>query len=217
MLKAVIFDMDGVLINSTEYTWQSFNTVLKQFGAKFSSSDIKKYLGVSLQDKWQIWKKKYGITGYDVDSFSRKATEIEFKLMKKELRPSGVLNNFLQSLKEKGLKLAVATSSNRERVEKILEMLEIKGFFEALVTAEDVKKSKPNPEIFLKAAAKLKTSPENCVVFEDAVNGIEAARKAGMKVVALQTEFHSKEELKYAEKIIRNFSEIDAETLEKMV
>ncbi|MFA5084218.1 MAG: HAD family phosphatase [Candidatus Paceibacterota bacterium] len=216
MLKAVIFDMDGVLINSTKYIWKSFNILLKDSGVHFSDKDIKKYLGFSLRDKLELWKKDYGIGDYNLEEFSRKAGKMELEFMKKELHPNEDLDRFLNELKDNGIKLAVATSSLRWRAEKILEVLQIKEFFDAIVTAEDVKNHKPSPDIFLEAAKQLDENPENCVVFEDAVNGIEAAKKGNMKAIAMKTEFHSRKELKNADLIIDDFSEINLKKLEKL-
>lgn len=216
MLKAIIFDMDGVLINSTKYIWESFNILLKDSGIQFSNNEIKKYLGFSLRDKLRLWKQDYGIKEYNLEEFSREAGEIELELMKKELHPNKSLNKFLKEAKEKGIKLAVATSSLRWRAEKILEVLKIKEIFDAIVTAEDVENHKPNPDIFLEAAKQLNENPENCVVFEDAANGIEAARRGNMKVIAMKTEFHSEEELKEADIIIKDFSDINVERLRKL-
>lgn len=216
MLKAIIFDMDGVLIDSTEYIWKSFNLLLKDQGVQFSDADIKKYLGISLRDQLNIWEKEYGIKRYNLEEFSRKSGEIELELMKKELHPNKSLNKFLKEAKEKGIKLAVATSSLRWRAERILGLLQIKEIFNAIVTAEDVENHKPNPDIFLEAAKQINSLPENCIVIEDAANGIEAARRGFMKVVAMKTEFHSEEELKQADIIINNFSEINIEKLSKL-
>lgn len=101
MLKAVIFDMDGVLINSTKYIWESFNILLKDSRIKLSNQDIKKYLGFSLRDTFKLWERDYGIKGYDLKEFSREAGEIELELMKKDLHPNDNLNKFLKELKRK--------------------------------------------------------------------------------------------------------------------
>ena len=96
--------------------------------------------------------------------------------MKKELHPNKSLNKFLKEAKEKGIKLAVATSSLRWRAERILGLLQIKEIFNAIVTAEDVENHKPNPDIFLEAAKQINSLPENCIVIEDAANGISSQK-----------------------------------------
>lgn len=215
-IKAVIFDMDGVLVNSTKYIWKSFNILLKEEGVHFSDDDIKKYLGHSLRDDLALWKKEYKIKDYNLEEFSRKAGEMELGFMKKELKDNKNLMELLKLLKKDSIKLAVATSSLRWRAEKILDLLKIKGYFDVIVTAEDVKNHKPSPEIFLEAAKRLKVNPEYCVVIEDAANGIEAAKAGKMKAIAFLTPYHTKQELSKADLIISDFKELNLEKLEKI-
>ena len=217
MLKAILFDMDGVLVDSSRYIQHAFNVVLQDSGVQLSTEQFKKYLGQSLKDKLRLWKQDYGIKDYDVEEFSREAGKIELDLMKKDLQCNYALHAFLKEAKEHGLKLAVATSSLRWRAEKIVEMLGIQHYFSALVTAEDAENHKPAPDLFLEAARQLGVNPAYCVVFEDAVKGIEAARKGGMRCVAVKTEFHSMEELEKADIIITDFSEIDVAKLKKQL
>ncbi len=213
MLKVIIFDMDGVLVNSTKYIWESFNILLKDSGIQFSNKEIKKYLGLSLKDKLRLWKRDYGINEFNLEDFSRKAGEIELNLMKKDLKLNENINSLIKEAKSKGIKLAVATSSLRWRAEKILDLLKIKEKFDIIITAEDVINHKPSPDIFLKVANKLNENPKNCLVFEDAKNGIEAAKKGNMKVVAIKTEYYSEEDLKNADLIINDFSEVNIQKL----
>ena len=216
MLKAIIFDMDGVLINSVNYNWKSFNIAIKDSGIQLSNEDIKRGIGISIKDKLRLWKKDYGIKDYDPEEFSRKVGEIELELMKKDLHLNKALNKLLREAKEKQIKLALATLSLRWRVDKILGLLKIKDVFDEIVTAEDVENHKPSPDIFLKAAEQMNENPQDCVVFEDALSGIEGAIRANMKVVAVKTGFFSEQELKDADMIINDFSEININKLKKM-
>ncbi len=217
-MKAIIFDMDGVLINSTKYVWESFNKLLEKYGVHFTKKDIKKYLGMSMRDKLNIWKKEYNIQEeINPLEFSKEAFKIELKLVEKELRPNKIILDLIDSAKNKNIKIAVATSSTNARAIKILELLKIKERLDYLVTAEDIEKHKPNPQIFLKAAEEIGISPKECVVFEDAVNGIQAAKSAGMKSIAILTEFTSKEDFENLSNLtIKDFSEISLEDLEKI-
>lgn len=208
-IKAIIFDMDGVLINSTKYIWKSFNKILGEEGVFIDDKSIKKYLGFSLRDKLKLWKKDYGIKEYDLEEFSKRAGELEFSYYRHRLGENENLKTLLKELKGKGFKLAVATSSLRWRAEKILDLLGIKDYFEVIITAEDIEKHKPNPEIFLKVAKKLNVKPKNCVVIEDAASGIEAAKRGEMKVIALLTKFQGKEDLKEADLIIKHLDELN--------
>ena len=215
MLKAIIFDMDGVLIDTIPYVWKSFNTILKEENIHFSKEYIKKNLARSLRDNLKAWKEEFNIKDYDIMEFSKKATEIQLDFLKDE-KPNKALINLLKQAKEQNLKCAVATSSLRWRTEKILDLLKIRTYFDAVVTANDVKNHKPSPDVFLEAAKQVNINPEECIVIEDAGNGIEAAKKGNMKAIGLITKHNSKEELKDADMIINDFSEIDIERLNEL-
>lgn len=212
MLKAIIFDMDGVLVDSIKPIWESFNLLLKEEGVHFSDEYIKKNLARSLRDNLAAWKKEFGIKEYDLMEFSKRAGEIQFELLKHEKVNQSLLNLLLQSRKQ-NIKCAVATSSLRWRAEKILDLLNIKEFFTVLVTADDIKNHKPAPDIFLEAARQLKIKPEECVVIEDAGNGIDAAKNANMKAIGLVTKYHPAHELKHADLVINDFSDINIDKI----
>jgi len=209
MIKAIIFDMDGVLIDSIKVIWDSFSEVL---GINFSDDYIKQNLATSLRDNLKKWETDFGIKDYDLMEFSKEAGDIQLNIFKKQkINPN--LLKLLNKLKEKGIKCAIATSSVRWRTEEILKILNITNFFEVVVTSEDVVKHKPNPDVFLKASELLEIKPENCVVIEDARNGIEGAKNANMKAIGLITNYNSAEELKHADLVIYNLSEINLDKI----
>jgi len=218
MLKEIIFDMDGVLIDSVRYNFESFNQLLKKYGVNLLEGEIKKFIGMSIRDKLNLWKKEYNIKEeIDPIEFSKQAFRISLKLMKKELKPNKKILNLIDSAKKQNIKIAVATSSTKERAEKILELLKVKDKLDLLITAEDVEKHKPDPQIFLETAKELNVKPKDCAVFEDAINGIRAAKRAGMKSIAILTEFTSKKDFKnLANLIIKDFSEINLKRLKRL-
>jgi len=210
---AVIWDMDGVLVDSTKNIWDSFNKLLKPHGIQFSDEDIKKYLGRSLRDQIASWKERWDIN-LEVEKFSKEAGEAELEVMEKKADKN--LLKLLNELKKNKVPMGVGTSSLRWRAEKILDLLEIKDYFSVLVTAEDVTNHKPNPDIFLKVGEKLGVKPENCVVIEDAASGIEAAKRGNMKAIGYLTKYHKKSELEKADLVIENFSDISLSKIHKM-
>jgi HAD superfamily hydrolase (TIGR01509 family) len=216
MLQAIIFDMDGTIVDSTKYIWESFNALLKDQGVHFTDDDVKRFLGLSLRDQIEIWKKDYGVKDIVLEDFSRKATDLQLELLKNEFALRKGLQELLDDAKKHNIKLAVATNSRIWRTKKYLEALKIEDYFDATVTSEEVHNHKPNPDLFLEAARRLNVNPENCVVFEDAADGIEAAVRSGMKSVAVKTRFHTKEELHKADLIINDFSEINIDKLKKL-
>lgn len=207
--------MDGVLIDSPKYIWKSFNTILAEEGVHVDDKAIKKYLGKRLKDQLQMLKEDFGIKDYDVDEFSKRAGELESGFYKEELNHLNV-KKIIINLKKTGFKLAVATSSLKWRADKILDILKIKDYFEAITTAEEIEKGKPNPEMFLKAAKKLNVKPEECVVIEDAVNGIQAAKNAGMKTIALLTKFHTRKDFKDADLIVSSLDELNENLIKNL-
>ncbi len=213
---AVIFDMDGVLIDSTKHIWDSFNIMLEPKRFRFNATHIKKYLGNSLRDQVLMWKADHGIDVGDYKEFSAKANVIQLELMGKSLIPNANLLHLLQELKKKKVPMAVGTASQRPRAEKMLDLFGIRDYFEVLVTANDIEKHKPNPEVFLKAAEELGIAPERCVVIEDAGSGIQAAKNGGMKAVGFLTEWNDREELSGADALINGFADISYERLRNL-
>ena len=218
MSRAIIFDMDGVLVNSPPYITKAFNTILKEYGVVLTQEQRKKTLGLSLRDQIKEWRDEFGLPEIDPLEFSKNSFKIELSLMQHELRPNQRIISLITAAKQKGIKIAVATSSTKERAKSILDLIQISKLLDVLVTAEDVAKHKPNPDLFLKAAELVGAKPCECIVFEDAKNGIEAANRAHMKSIAVLTEFNTKNDFEgMADFIIKDFSEIDLKRLEKIL
>jgi HAD superfamily hydrolase (TIGR01509 family) len=211
-MYAVIFDMDGVLVDSHDLIWKSHNEVLGKQGIHLTEQDIKRYLGKSLRDDVEDWKTRYGYNS-DLETHTKASWEIQVKLLEQMKADKGLIA-LLEELKAKGIPLGVGTSSQRFKAEKILELLGIEKYFPVLVTANDVHLHKPNPDLFLEVARRLEIHPRNCVVIEDAGNGIEAAKRAGMITVGYINGKNGYEEVKEADKVIKDFSELSHKTLQ---
>jgi HAD superfamily hydrolase (TIGR01509 family) len=210
MLKGLIFDLDGTLIDSHKYIWPSFEKLL---GIKLTDEDIQQALGLPLKDFLKVWGKKYGIKPLEFREFSKKSADNALALMRQDNNYNSGLHNLLQNAKRKEMKIAIATSSTRWRADQIIDILEIRSHLDYLVTTEDVTNNKPHPEIFLTAAQAIGVSPSECLVFEDAISGLTAAKRAGMKSIAMKTEYCSQEDLKDASRIITSFSDITLQQL----
>jgi len=212
---AVIFDMDGVLIDSTYYIWESFRQLLSPYGIKIANDQINKYLGHSLRDLIKIWEEEYNIKLPPYDQFSKEALEIQLKMMK-GIPVKQDLIILLTDLKSHQVSMAVGTSSLTYRTNMILRNLGVEGYLDAIVTADDVSEHKPNPHVYLEAAKKIKVDPRRCVVIEDAATGIEAARRAGMKSIGYLTKYNSAESLKSANLLIKGFDELSVEKIKSL-
>jgi len=207
MLKAIIFDMDGVLTNTPKFVWMTHNKLLAEFNKHIPDSKIPQYLGRNLKNQIDLFEKNFNISIDEKLYMNRFEVEMQYHI--KHIEKNISLSHLMKSLKKK-FKLAVATSSPKSRTEHILKNLGINNKFEVIITSENVKKHKPSPDLFIEASRRLEVKPEECLVIEDSANGIEAAKNANMKIIALKTEFQSEEELKDADLIIHDLYEIEA-------
>jgi beta-phosphoglucomutase len=215
MIKVVIFDMDGVLVDTPKYVTIAFNQLLEKYGAHMDPEYRKKTIGRSLRDQIEMWRKDFNIKEeIDPIKFSKEAFAIELGLMKEKIKPDEYLLDLIRKLKDNNIKIAVATSSTKDRAIELLKLVDFFDKIDSLITAEDVNLHKPHPEIFIKTAEELGIEPENCIVIEDAVNGVQAANAAKMKSIAYLTPYHGIEEFKdIADMTIEDFSELDYEKI----
>jgi len=207
MIKAIIFDMDGVLVKTK--VWPIHNQILGRCGINVSKEQIPRYLGRPLTKQIDLLEKDYNI------NLDKKKYLQEFSVLQKEeinnLQKSEILIKLMKKINKFGFKISVATSSNRERATKILENIGIIDYLKDLVTKENCKNSKPHPEIFLKAVENLKLHPSECVVIEDSLNGIEAAKAAGTKTIGISGKYHLKSDFKNVNLAIDSLNEINFE------
>ena len=137
--------------------------------------------------------------------------------MKEDLKINPTLLKLLTDLSKNNVLMGVGTSSYTDRTHKILELLGIKNYFSAISTAEEIHEHKPNPHIFLDVAKKLGAHPKNCIVIEDASVGIEAAKRGNMKVVGYVHSYTTREQLKEANLIIEDFSELSYNVIREIL
>lgn len=212
MDKAVIFDMNGVIINDERIHQQSWKILCKKYNIRLTEEEFKNNIfGRTEADTFTyIFHKR--LTPSEIEKLSAERVKIVIEIFKPNLALTDGLLQFLKSLKNKKVPIAIATSSRKPYTNFILDNLKIRTYFQKVVTAEDINKGKPDPEIYLLTAKQLSKPPENCVVFEDTLSGIKSAKAAGMQVIAITTT-HKAEELSSADRVIRNFTEITADIL----
>ena len=220
MLKAIIFDMDGVLVNSVWGVRKSFVKVFEEYGIdteQFKTLNREKYEGRTLAEQLQMRKEDLNIQQpLDPITFSKKAFQYQLELSKGQYIPNPDTLQLIKEAKEKWIKIAVATSSVKERAITLLTLVEVFDKLDTFVSCEDITKGKPDPECFLKAAEALNINPENCLVIEDAINGIQAAKAAGMKAIAKVKPNHSLKEFNLSDMTFQHFEEISLSELEKL-
>lgn len=211
MIKfALIFDVDGVIINSTPYNKLAIDKLLSQHGftiADLNDTSNEGFRGRSLKDILTAAKSKYGVD-LDVETFSKQSGEISFAMMKADyqLQPDPSLIKLLKELKNHSIPMGIGSSSRRWRIDHILKIFNLADYFLVVITAEDVTTQKPDPNIFLTVAERLDVPANKCIVVEDAPSGIEAAKRADMKVVGFNG--FVKEHLVGTDLLINNWSDL---------
>jgi beta-phosphoglucomutase len=187
VIKACIFDLDGVIVDTAKYHFLAWQRLAKELGISFSLDDNERLKGVSRIRSLEIILEIGGLTR-TTDEMEAMATRknqwfVDYvNAMKPEEIYPGV-HKLLQALKASGIKVGLASSS--KNAPAVIRLLKIEHDFDAVVDGTMIVHTKPDPEIFLKAAAMLGVSPDACVVFEDAEAGVEAALNAGMKCVGI--------------------------------
>ena len=213
-LKLAIFDLDGVIVDTAKYHYLAWKRLAKELGFDFSERDNERLKCVSRMRSLQILLEIGGLRKTEVQQLqlaekkNRWYVEYILQMDQSEILP-GVLP-FLQELKESGVKIALGSASKNART--ILERLEITSLFDAVVDGNLVTKAKPDPEVFLLGAELLGIAPEAAVVFEDAQAGVEAALRAGMKVIGVG----DPQMLKHAHHVISGFASFDLAQLREV-
>ncbi|MDP3988346.1 MAG: HAD family phosphatase [Candidatus Levybacteria bacterium] len=214
MIKAVIFDLDGVISDTQSLHDEANSEILKSYGIKISSEAItKKWAGVPQRKLFETIFKENNVNP-DIDKAIFDKWALVIKRINQVKQIPGAIK-FVQKLQEENFSLAVASSATADFINRVLNVLKIKSYFTAIVNADEVKNGKPAPDIFQKTAEKLNINPSDCLVIEDAPTGVQAAKSAGMICIAI-TSTHKKEELIGADKIINSFSEVKVNDIIKI-
>ncbi len=206
--EAVIFDMDGTMVDNTKFHEKSVVQFLQARGIKLGAGEFKKrFFGkkndAALKD---IFGDKF--SKQEISNLADEREALYRKMYAPFIKEVQGLTELIKKIKAKGLKVAIATTAPKVNRKFVLDALNLHGNFEVIIGEEHVKKGKPDPEIYLKAAKALKVDPKDSLVFEDSRVGVKAAKNAGMTVVALLTT-HKKEELKEADFEVEHFEQVE--------
>ncbi|MFA5714871.1 MAG: HAD family phosphatase [Candidatus Paceibacterota bacterium] len=207
MIKGVIFDMDGVLTDNKEQDFTAWKRLFTDFGLDLNFEGYKSFTGMKGEAIVLKYIKPEAKEEEATMLTRRKEDYFIEEIKKTKIEPTKGVVRLLNDLKENNIKIGIGTAAMEFKAYAILKELGIKDFFEVLVSAEKVKKGKPDPETYLKVAEYLNLKPEECIVIEDAPNGIEAAKNGGIKCIAI-TSTHKESELQQADKIIDSFDEL---------
>ncbi len=192
-IAAVLFDMDGVLVDSEAYIRQAAMAMFAEKGHPVLPEDFLPFTGMGENRYLGGVAEKYSIP-FDLEKDKARTYEIYAGLVKGKLDPLDGVHEFIKTCQGRGLKIAVASSADPVKVNINLEEIGLdRSLFLAIVTGLDIEHKKPAPDIFLKAAGLLDSDPECCLVVEDAISGVAAGKAAGARVLALTTSFSSGE------------------------
>jgi beta-phosphoglucomutase len=210
---ACIFDMDGTMVHNIPAHREAWKSVIAKYDLTYSHELFNHF--TSNKD---IFTALFGreLSEAEWRGYSDEKEAIYHATYRPVMKPMKGLRRLLQSLRKNEVSAAVGTAAPTLNADFIIDGLKLRPYFQTIVDITQVENSKPHPEIFLTAAARLGVLPENCVVFEDSIPGVEAGKRAGMTVVAITTT-HTAEELVQADYIIKDYSEVSVEKIKLWV
>ena len=212
MFKAVIFDMDGVVVDTEPIHTTAEKSVLNDIGIDITLEEIRKYAGAASNVWFKEVLKRHSKVA-DVYELKRKKFDIVYENLEKDIPVVPGVLELIDSLGRNGIRLALASGSPKEFVNFIVSRLNLNEKFDEVIGLGDYSKSKPDPESFLLASRKLGVDPKDCVVVEDAHLGVLAAKNAGMKCVGFINENSGNQDLLEADLIVDDLNEL---TLDKI-
>jgi len=185
MIKAIIFDMDGLLIDSEPLWKKAEEKVFVSLGVPFSLKSSKETTGLRADEVVSHWYKKYPWKSQSLDNVTKQIEQEVLRLVKLEGKVKEGAIETVKACFNIGLPLAVASSSSPELIDCVLDKLKIRSFIKVIHSAHHEKYGKPHPAVYISTAKSLKVDPVNCLSFEDSVNGVLSAKSAKMKCIAV--------------------------------
>ena len=213
--RAVVFDLDGVLWDGEPLYHEAFNVVLAPYGHSISDDDYGNIIGHSVESAWQWVRERF-----DLDEspgrFYRAYDEAVLRLLQRPADPLPGVRDLLAELRKRGLPLGLASASLRQWVDATLRSLKLEDAFDAVVSASEVERAKPAPDLYLTAAKRLGVRPAACLAVEDTATGIAAAKAAGMFAVQVRAASTALPPLAEADLVIDDFSQLDLSLLDRV-
>ena len=205
MITGVIFDMDGVLVDSEPIYFELNQAMFRHFGFEVTAEEHNSFVGYPSRKIWAYLSKSRGKTLNMEEVMNHEADKTRETFSEANLEPMPGLTNLLEILTGKGIPLSVASSSAPKTIELVTRKIGVQNYFNHLVSGQQVKNGKPAPDIFLYAAKLLGLKPESCMVIEDSRNGARAAKSAGMVCIGYQNPNSGNQDLSICDTIIDRF------------
>ena len=211
MIKACILDMDGVIVDTEPIQLEAFRVFLNDYHIQVSEEFLESLIGYSVQDNMAyIQRQFFQDKEFDIHSSIRRRNDIYLKMIaQQKLEPIPGVMDLISFCQQKNLKLALASSSEQQQVDTIINRLVnvFRTIFEVVVTGDDVHNKKPAPDIYLQVVEKLKLPAQSCLAFEDSRAGVESAMAAGVICFAVRNRYADEKYLQKADRIINSITE----------
>ncbi|UCE83567.1 MAG: HAD family phosphatase [Deltaproteobacteria bacterium] len=214
-LEAVLFDMDGVIIDSEPLWTEAEIQFLARRSLSYSPQLKAVLMGRDSREAVGILIEHYNLSE-SVDDVIEERNELVAGLFRELLQPIPYALDLVKSVRHSGVKTSMASSSPKRLIELVMDKFSIAGLFDLVLSGDQVARGKPAPDIYLTAARELGVIPDNCLVIEDAPNGVASAKAAGMRCLAISTSTNAAE-LAMADKVVRSFAEVDLQLLQDLV
>lgn len=214
-LRALLFDLDGTLIDSEFFHFECWNEILEEFGVKLTYNDwLDNYAGVPMPTNAGRLIEKFAIATPLQQIIEKRERLTLERLKTKDVNLMPYVGDVLEYFQQQGLTLALVTSSPRQDVEAVFERNGLGRYFKLIITRTEVAKSKPDPESYLVCVEKLGLQKEECLVFEDTINGVKSAKAAGLTCFAIQGNINEHHKLTIADKLFLNFKQVKEHLIE---
>jgi HAD superfamily hydrolase (TIGR01509 family) len=212
--KAVIFDMDGVIIDSEPFYQEVQIDLFQKMGITVPPEEYNTFIGAGMREMWNMIKFSRNLK-QPIEELIELNNNVLLEYFKESaaLVPTPHFTDFLASVLAVGMKTAVASSTAKPIIEVILKKLYVYNLFDIIVSGDEVEKGKPAPDIFLETAARLNVIPSECVVVEDSTNGVKAAKSAGMYCLGYHNPNSGSQDISAADEIINSFANINIEDI----
>lgn len=214
-IKAVIFDMDGLLIDSEVLQSKAYESVVLSYGKKpvITKTGLIHMAGIKAADNWPWLKEKHGIDEEISILVKKKRKEYLTLLQRNKIKSMPGLRKLLSLLNREGIKKAIASGSPVRHIKTVLNALKIEKEFDVITGADHISTGKPNPEVYIKALNFLRIKPQYCVALEDSETGVLSAKRAGLKVITVPNKFTKYQDFSKADKIVKSLSDITIKLL----
>jgi sugar-phosphatase len=216
-LRAVIYDLDGLLIDSEPCWWQAEMECLVEVGVPLDAERCQETTGLRLDEVVAYWAARHPWTGVTHEEVVRRILERVLALLAERAPLKPGVHESLAAVRQAGLRVALASSSPLALVEAALDRVGLRGAFEQVVSAEGERFGKPHPGVYLTTAARLRVAPGTCVALEDSVNGVLSATEAGMRCIAIPERWPVLDpRFARADVVVRSLLEVDADLLGRL-